>query len=138
MKSVRVWAGMRRARPRYDYLRPLLSTRPPRPDPVHPRHFPAARACPTPSAPTPASSSPSPRRPYIRPCRCRKLHESTDALIGTPLNPATYDYEGAVLFNAHASTLWARFTTYLRREIAAGLAGCVTGSPHCWPWWSAR
>ncbi|MFD8646480.1 replication initiator [Streptomyces mirabilis] len=100
--------------------------------------FPAARACPTPSAPTPASSSPSPRRPYIRPCRCRKLHESTDTLIGTPLNPATYDYEGAVLFNAHASTLWARFTTYLRREIAAGLAGCVTGSPHCWPWWSAR
>ncbi|MHC5906282.1 replication initiator, partial [Streptomyces sp. S6] len=29
--------------------------------------------------------------------------------------------EGAVLFNAHASTLWARFTTYLRREIAAEL-----------------
>ncbi|GGS07412.1 replication initiation protein [Streptomyces nojiriensis] len=57
----------------------------------------------------------------IWPCRCRKLHEPKDALIGTPLNPATYDYEGAVLFNAYASTLWARFTTYLRREIAAGL-----------------
>jgi len=42
-------------------------------------------------------------------------------LLGTPLNPATYDYEGAVLFNAHASALWARFTTYLRREIAAQL-----------------
>ncbi|WP_433397863.1 replication initiator [Streptomyces sp. CA-146814] len=57
----------------------------------------------------------------IRPCRCRKLHDPTDALLGTPLNPATYDYEGAVLFNAHASALWARFTTYLRREIAAAL-----------------
>ncbi|WP_250301978.1 replication initiator [Streptomyces sp. A 4/2] len=57
----------------------------------------------------------------IRPCRCRKLHDPTDTLIGTPLNPATYDYEGAVLFNAHASALWARFTTYLRREIAAEL-----------------
>ncbi|WP_328697076.1 replication initiator [Streptomyces sp. NBC_00342] len=57
----------------------------------------------------------------IRPCRCRKLHEPGDAPIGTPLNPATYDYEGAVLFNAHASALWARFTTYLRREIAAQL-----------------
>ncbi|MFE4537421.1 replication initiator [Streptomyces scopuliridis] len=57
----------------------------------------------------------------IRPCRCRKLHEPTDALIGTPLNPATYDYAGAVLFNAHASALWARFTIYLRREIAARL-----------------
>ncbi|WP_240627969.1 zinc finger-like domain-containing protein [Streptomyces scopuliridis] len=57
----------------------------------------------------------------IRPCRCRKLHEPTDALIGTPLNPETYDYTGAILFNAHASALWARFTTYLRRELAAGL-----------------
>ncbi|MEU6733870.1 replication initiator [Streptomyces physcomitrii] len=56
-----------------------------------------------------------------RPCRCRKFHEPGDALIGTPLNSATYDYEGAVLFNAHASALWARFTTYLRRELAAGL-----------------
>lgn len=57
----------------------------------------------------------------IRPCRCRKLHESSDALLGTPLNPATYDYPGAVLFNAHASALWARFTIYLRRELAARL-----------------
>ncbi|NBM19526.1 replication initiator, partial [Streptomyces sp. GC420] len=57
----------------------------------------------------------------IRPCRCRKLHELNDALIGTPLNPATYDYTGAVLFNAHAGALWARFTTYLRRELAARL-----------------
>ena len=56
-----------------------------------------------------------------RPCRCRKLHGPTDALLGTPLNPATYDYTGAVLFNAHASALWARFTTYLRRELAARL-----------------
>ncbi|WP_344016873.1 replication initiator [Kitasatospora atroaurantiaca] len=38
-----------------------------------------------------------------------------------PLNPKTNDYAGAVLFNAHASTLWARFTIYLRREIAARL-----------------
>ncbi|TDQ53348.1 hypothetical protein EV190_104137 [Actinorugispora endophytica] len=57
----------------------------------------------------------------VRLCRCRKLHGLDDALIGTPLNPATYDYEGAILFNAHASALWARFTTYLRRELAAGL-----------------
>ncbi|MFI0028116.1 replication initiator [Streptomyces albidoflavus] len=57
----------------------------------------------------------------IRPCRCRKLHDPDDALLGTPLNPKTYDYTGAVLFNAHAGALWARFTTYLRRELAAGL-----------------
>ncbi|WP_031080519.1 replication initiator [Streptomyces sp. NRRL WC-3549] len=75
---------------------------------------------------TPPSFGPVHNRPTtpggdIRPCRCRKLHDPTDTLIGTPLNPATYDYEGAVLFNAHASALWARFTTYLRREIAAAL-----------------
>jgi hypothetical protein len=75
---------------------------------------------------TPPSFGPVHNRPTIpggeiRPCRCRKLHEPTDPMIGTPLNPATYDYTGAVLLNAYASTLWARFTTYLRREIAAGL-----------------
>ncbi|MFJ9028566.1 replication initiator [Streptomyces sp. NPDC102274] len=57
----------------------------------------------------------------VRTCRCRQLHDPTDALLGTPLNPATYDYTGAVLFNAHASALWARFTTYLRRELAVRL-----------------
>ncbi|MFV0129519.1 replication initiator [Streptomyces sp. HMX112] len=75
---------------------------------------------------TPPSFGPVHNRPTtpggnIRSCRCRKLHEPTDALIGTPLNPAMYDYAGAVLFNAHASALWARFTTYLRRELAARL-----------------
>jgi hypothetical protein len=33
-----------------------------------------------------------------------------------------YDYEGAVLFNAHAPELWRRFTIYLRRDLAR-LAG---------------
>ena len=59
--------------------------------------------------------------PDTRPCRCGTRHDPTDPLLGTPLNPATYDYVGAVLFNAHAGVLWARFTTYLRREIATRL-----------------
>ncbi|MFE1545579.1 MULTISPECIES: replication initiator [Streptomyces] len=94
---------------------------------------PAARPFLTPCAPAPGSSPPSPPSfgPVhnrattpdgdIRRCRCRRLHGPQDALIGTPLNPGTYDDEGAVLVNAHASALWARFTTYLRREIAAEL-----------------
>ncbi|MYR84037.1 replication initiation protein, partial [Streptomyces sp. SID685] len=41
--------------------------------------------------------------------------------LGTPLNPAAYDYTGAVLWNAHAGQLWARFTTYLRRALAEHL-----------------
>jgi hypothetical protein len=71
---------------------------------------------------TAPSFGPVHNRPDARPCRCGTRHEPTDPLLGTPLNPATYDYAGAVLFNAHAGALWARFTTYLRREIAARLS----------------
>ncbi|MEU2429885.1 replication initiator [Streptomyces sp. NPDC007861] len=70
---------------------------------------------------TAPSFGPVHNRPDTRPCRCGIRHEPTDPLLGTPLNPATYDYAGAVLFNAHAGALWARFTTYLRRELAARL-----------------
>ncbi|MET8177437.1 replication initiator [Streptomyces sp. NPDC005336] len=55
------------------------------------------------------------------PCRCGERHPADDPTLGTPLHPATYDYAGAVLWNAHAGALWARFTTYLRRELAAHL-----------------
>ncbi|MFG2882587.1 replication initiator [Streptomyces sp. NPDC048297] len=70
---------------------------------------------------TAPSFGPVHNRPEARPCRCGTRHEAADPLLGTPLNPATYDYAGAVLFNAHAGALWARFTTYLRREIAVRL-----------------
>ncbi|MFD8331932.1 replication initiator [Streptomyces solisilvae] len=51
-------------------------------------------------------------------CRCGAQHASDDPAIGTPINPARYDYTGAILFNAHAGELWGRFTTYLRRYVA--------------------
>lgn len=54
---------------------------------------------------------PQPPRHPARPCRCGTLHDPTDPLLGTPPNPATHDYVGAVLFNTHAGVLWARFTT---------------------------
>ncbi|WP_189039506.1 replication initiator [Streptomyces daqingensis] len=58
-----------------------------------------------------------------RPCRCGKRHDQDDTALGTPLDPDRYDYEAAVLWNAHAGMLWRRFTIYLRREVAkrAGL-----------------
>ncbi|MEE1668013.1 replication initiator protein RepSA [Streptomyces sp. WAC07094] len=52
-------------------------------------------------------------------CRCGTRHIPDDSALGTALDPATYDYTGAVLFNNHAGQLWMRFTTRLRREIAA-------------------
>ena len=62
-------------------------------------------------------------QPGAVPCVCGTRHGDDDSLLGTPLNPERYDYTGAVLWNAHAPALWARFTTHLRREIAnaAGL-----------------
>ncbi|GGX16912.1 replication initiation protein [Streptomyces chartreusis] len=59
----------------------------------------------------------------VRRCRCGTLHDQDDDALGTPLDPDTYDYEAAVLWNAHAGPLWRRFSTYLRREVAkrAGL-----------------
>ncbi|WP_344351521.1 replication initiator, partial [Streptomyces nogalater] len=56
-----------------------------------------------------------------RPCACGTTHTKEAPELGTPLNPTTYDYTGAVLWNAHAGQLWARFTTYLRRALAEHL-----------------
>ncbi|WSQ10371.1 replication initiation protein [Streptomyces sp. NBC_01231] len=56
-----------------------------------------------------------------QPCACRQTHAEDAPELSTPLNPATYDYTGAVLWNAHAGQLWARFTTYLRRALAEHL-----------------
>lgn len=71
----------------------------------------------------PVHNRPMDRRGTVRACRCGLLHDADDESLGTPLDPTTYDYEGAVLWNAHAGMLWRRFSIYLRREIAkrAGL-----------------
>ncbi|MFE6177889.1 replication initiator [Streptomyces sp. NPDC056464] len=57
-----------------------------------------------------------------RDCRCGIRHDEQDPALGTPLSLDTYDYEAAVLWNAHAGALWRRFSIYLRREVAK-LAG---------------
>ncbi|MGW3721520.1 replication initiator [Streptomyces sp. NPDC005133] len=63
-------------------------------------------------------------RPASGRCRCGTQHPDDAPELGTPLAPAAYDYEAAVLWNAHASKIWARFSIYLRREVAkrAGLS----------------
>ncbi|MFJ2566057.1 replication initiator protein RepSA [Streptomyces sp. NPDC087568] len=58
-------------------------------------------------------------RPDHGTCRCGAQHASDAPELGTALDPTTYDYAGAVLFNNHAGQLWQRFTTRLRRELAA-------------------
>ncbi|MEU3445752.1 replication initiator protein RepSA [Streptomyces thermolilacinus] len=72
---------------------------------------------------TAPSFGPVHNRPGNRPCACGTRHAEDAPELGTALDPATYDYAGAVLWNNHASELWRYFTIYLRREIArrAGL-----------------
>ncbi|MYW63894.1 replication initiation protein [Streptomyces sp. SID8379] len=68
---------------------------------------------------TAPSFGPVHNRPDNRPCRCGTRHPEDSLELGTPLDPDSYDYAGAVLWNNHASELWRFFTIYLRREIAA-------------------
>ncbi|MHC3820047.1 replication initiator protein RepSA [Streptomyces sp. DT9] len=68
---------------------------------------------------TAPSFGPVHNRPERGTCRCGTRHSADAPELGTALDPETYDYAGSVLFNNHAGDLWMRFTTRLRREIAA-------------------
>ncbi len=68
---------------------------------------------------TAPSFGPVHNRPDRGACRCGAQHAPDAPELGTALDPTTYDYAGAVLFNNHAGQLWQRFTTRLRRELAA-------------------
>ncbi|MFF4589709.1 replication initiator [Streptomyces sp. NPDC001388] len=68
---------------------------------------------------TAPSFGPVHNRPSGGRCRCGRLHPDGDPALGTPLDPDRYDYRAAVLWNAHAGALWARFTTYLRQQLAS-------------------
>ncbi|MFJ8334507.1 replication initiator protein RepSA [Streptomyces sp. NPDC094437] len=68
---------------------------------------------------TAPSFGPVHNRPDSGRCRCGSSHPEDASELGTALNPGSYDYAGAVLFNNYAGDLWRRFTIYLRREIAA-------------------
>ncbi|WP_370069522.1 replication initiator protein RepSA [Streptacidiphilus sp. MAP5-3] len=73
---------------------------------------------------TAPSFGPVHNRPGTGRCRCGHQHAENDPDLGTALDPDTYDYATAVLWNNYAGELWNRFTQYLVREIAqrAGLS----------------
>ncbi len=54
-----------------------------------------------------------------RSCRCGRGHDEGDPELGSAIDPTTYDYEGAVLWNWHAPALWNRFVIELGRVLAA-------------------
>ncbi|MEU6128818.1 replication initiator [Saccharopolyspora sp. NPDC047091] len=68
-------------------------------------------------------------RGRVRRCRCGESHHEADSRIGGPVEPDSYDYTGAVVWNAHAGALWHRFRLALSRLIAASLGIRVTDIP---------
>jgi len=58
-------------------------------------------------------------------CRCGAFHHPADPAIGTPIDPAGYDYTGTVLWQANTGALWHRFRIALGRALArrAGITG---------------
>ena len=50
---------------------------------------------------------------------CNVRHQENDPVLGTPLCPECFDYEGAVLWNAAASRLWNRTVVRLRERVAS-------------------
>ena len=55
---------------------------------------------------------------------CAWRHTSNDPVLGRPICHECFDYEGAVLWNAHASRLWNNTIQLIRRSLAeaGGLA----------------
>jgi hypothetical protein len=56
--------------------------------------------------------------PHGRRISCGQRHGEDDACLGQPLCPDCYDYNGAVVWNAHASELWRRTVIAIRRHLA--------------------
>lgn len=57
-----------------------------------------------------------------RRCRCGKRHPDDDPVLGAAIDPDSYDYAGAVLWNWYAPALWNRFVVELVRAIGRNAA----------------
>ncbi|MFR9804819.1 replication initiator [Pseudonocardia sp. RS010] len=60
-------------------------------------------------------------RGKVIPCACGDYHREPDPRLGGAIDHDTYDYTGAVLWQAHAGKLWHRFAIALRRALAGRL-----------------
>ena len=61
------------------------------------------------------------KRGRRRRCGCGVYHRPDTTLIGTPIDPSTYDYEKAARFNAHVSRLFSVVVQKLRRLMGQDL-----------------
>ncbi|MBC3194151.1 replication initiation protein [Pseudonocardia sp. C8] len=69
-------------------------------------------------------------RGLVVPCVCGDKHHRDDPRVGTALDPDGHDYEGAILWQAHAGKLWNRFAIRLRRLLAQVLGVKVRDVRH--------
>lgn len=69
----------------------------------------------------PVHTRPTTATGRLRPCSCGERHHEHDTRLGSPIDPTTYDYVGAVLWQAHAPELWRRFTITTARHLAHAL-----------------
>jgi hypothetical protein len=53
---------------------------------------------------------------------CHQRHRADDPCLGQAVDPDTYDYNGAVIWNALAGVLWHRTTTLIVRQLARHLS----------------
>ena len=80
--------------------------------------------------PRPRSSAPGSNTcPHGLAQSCGVRHEESDPQLGWPLCERCFDYEGAVLWNAHASRLWSNTIQGVRRSLAES-AGLVQTKLH--------
>ena len=63
--------------------------------------------------------------PHGNPTLCRSTHEEGNDMLGTPLCRECFDYQGAVLWNAHAGRLFTRTIQQLGRVLAKHLGVSV-------------
>ena len=56
--------------------------------------------------------------PHGRRLSCGQRHKEDDGCLGRPLCPDCYDYNAAVVWNAHAPELWRRTVIGLRRRLS--------------------
>jgi hypothetical protein len=56
--------------------------------------------------------------PHGRRLSCGQRHKGDDPHLGKPLCPDCYDYNAAVVWNAHAPELWRRTVIGIRRRLA--------------------
>ncbi|MBA0124238.1 replication initiation protein [Haloechinothrix sp. YIM 98757] len=73
------------------------------------------------------TASPKPQHP--KPCRCGQVHRQDEGIVGTPVDPASYDYRRAARDAIHFGKLIDRFWQNLRRAVGWNVQYFATVEP---------